>query len=158
MSFQIKSCLAPLRALQRHWPGRACRAESPLDAVAKKAVESVLISVVNASNAGLAPSSRAQKLHDRLQCEQLRESAQPMSRRKLACSLERLQGEYEATRTELRAAGLRWSKDWMMGVECFDGAELADVYARIEAATAVIHSASAARAEMHMPRARPASW
>lgn len=158
MSFKIKSCLAPLRALKRHWPGTACRAESPLDTGAKKAVESVLLSVVNASNAGLVPSSRAQKLHDRLQCEQLQESAQPMSRRRLTRSLERLQGEYEATRTELQAEGLRWSMDWMMGVECYEANEIAGVYARVEAATSVIHSVSAARAEMHMPRARPASW
>jgi len=158
MSFQMKSCLAPLRALQRHWPGTACRTEPPLDAGAKKAVESVLMSVVNASDAGLAPSSRAQKLHDRLQCEHLQESAQPLSRRRLTRSLERLQGEYEATRTELRAAALRWSKDWMMGGECYAEGGIDGMYARIEAATAVIHSASAARVEMHMPPARPASW
>ncbi|KRG69867.1 hypothetical protein ABB28_15615 [Stenotrophomonas chelatiphaga] len=121
-------------------------------------MESVLITVANASDVGLVPSSRAQKLHDRLQREQLQETARPMSRRKLACSLERLQGEYEAKRSELRASGLRWSKDWMMGVEDYDADALAQVYARIEAASAVINSAGAARAEMELPRARPASW
>lgn len=158
MSFAVKGCLAPLRALQRHWPGTSCRAAGPLDAGTCKAVESVLITVANASDVGLVPSSRAQKLHDRLQREQLQETARPMSRRKLACSLERLQGEYEAKRSELRASGLRWSKDWMMGVEDYDADALAQVYARIEAASAVINSAGAARAEMELPRTRPASW
>jgi hypothetical protein len=129
-----------------------------VDAETCKAVESVLITVANASDVGLVPSSRAQKLHDRLQREQLQETARPMSRRKLACSLERLQGEYEAKRSELRASGRRLSKDWMMGMEDYDADALARVYTRIEAASAVINSAGAARAEMELPRARPASW
>ena len=158
MSFPVKGCLAPFRALRSHCVGAPRRAEPPLDAAAKKALESLLLTVVNASVAGVTPSSRAQKLHDRLQREQLQESPQPMSRRKLATSLERLQGEYEATRAELRASALRWSKDWLMGVECCDATELSCVYAGIEAATAVIHSAGAARAEMSAPRPRPASW
>ena len=158
MSFPVKGCLAPFRALQRHWTGSTRRAASSLDAEAKKALESVLLSVANASEAGITPSSRAQKLHDRLQREQLDEPSRPMSRDKLACSLERLQAEYEVTRTELRASALRWSRDWMMGVERDDGTKLVCAYAGIEAATAVIHCADAARIEMHAPRARPASW
>lgn len=158
MSFPVKGCLAPFRALRSHCVGAPRRAEPPLDAAAKKALESVLLTVVNASVAGVTPSSRAQKLHDRLQREQLQESPQPMSRRKLATSLERLQGEYEATRAELRASALRWSKDWLMGVECCDGAEITGVYARVEAATDVIRSAGVARAELRTARARPVSW
>ena len=156
MSFQATGCLAPFRALRSYCVGTSRRAESPLDAAATKALESVLLSVVNASEAGVTPSSRAQKLHDRLLCEQLGEATRPMSRRKLAGSLERLQTEYAATRTALRASGIRWSRDWMMGVEWSDGTELSCVYARIEAATAVIHSAGAARTEMSATGPRPA--
>lgn len=158
MSLAIKSCFAPFRALRSHCGGPCRRTEPPLDEAANKALESVLLTVVNASAAGVTPSSRAQKLHDRLDAGQLEEASRPLSRRKLGCSLERLGSEYEATRSTLQATGRSWLKDWLMGVESFDADELARLYARIEAATAVIHSVDAARAEISMPRARPVSW
>lgn len=156
MSCLAKGCLAPLRALQRHWPGSTRHTGSSLDAASKKAVEAVLLSVANASSAGVDASSRVQKLHDRLHAVPL-DDACPMSRRKLASSLARLQAEYEATRTALRASALRSSKDWLMGVERADAVALARLYARIEAATAVIHSAGTARAELATTHAGPAA-
>lgn len=158
----LSTCMRPMLSAARHcWSGgvtaRRSRSASIESGVSDVALDRVLVSVANAGSAGLSPSSRAQKCHDRLVDHRLMETSRPLSRRRQASSLEQLESEYRASRAGLQATSNEWLQDWMMGVESFDLERVSDLHRQIEAATMVIASANQARVDMMRLRPRPAS-
>ncbi|GAB3058699.1 hypothetical protein GCM10027214_24110 [Stenotrophomonas tumulicola] len=155
----LTSCLSPaLAGLRRYWYRTPCSRPAARDVPSQAALESVLLSVDNASKAGVLPSRQAQKLRCCLPDDQPTAVPRPLGRRRLASSLERLEADYRSRRTGLQAASNACLHDRMRGRECFDLQRVSELHGRIEAASMVIAFTRDARMELARPRARPASW
>lgn len=146
---QLKACVAPAPAvLRRCWPGACGTGDGAASwrpgEVERAALLAVLESVKNAGDAGLAPSPRAQALHDQLLDVYTGDALRVPRREALAKALQRLDSEYRAHHGRLQVLASASRCEWLRGVEHPDRAPWPQLRRQADAATRVATSARGA--------------